>query len=549
QTIKKPLKTTNGDVNMLSISTNINKIKYYEKETQNVMKARNEFFSAMSHEIRTPMNAILGMSDLLLRRKPRKDQTKLLETLHFSSNNLLSLINDILDFSKIESGKFEIEEVNFNLNELVENVMVSLKPRALDKNIDVTKSLSKDLPKVINGDYIKLSQILNNLLSNAIKFTDKGSISIDIDLQEETESSYILKFDIKDTGIGIAHDKIKNIFDPFHQANKSTARVYGGTGLGLSIVKNLVELQKGEIGVKSEENVGSVFTVTLPFKIADSSLPINSLPTSKISNFKWKMKLDVLYVEDVTTNQFLIEEILGDWGITVDMASDGYEALKMIELKNYDLILMDIQMPGIDGLETTRRIRAMDNPYYKNIPIIALTASTTEATRDEVFISGMQDYVLKPVNVDELRAKIVEHSSIVDGFLDLKIVDVEPEKEENDTKIIFERTDNLFLENLVRYQEFLKMTIEEFKTNLDLLTVSIYDDDLIKYRQLRHRMKSLIATFGMKELLKLMDEIKGKLKEGSLTKKEKKEFITSLTYHINFLIDTLTNKLASLKWL
>ena len=549
QTIKKPLKTRDGDVNMLSISTNINKIKYYEKETQNVMKARNEFFSAMSHEIRTPMNAILGMSDLLLRRKPRKDQTKLLETLHFSSNNLLSLINDILDFSKIESGKFEIEEVNFNLNELVENVMVSLKPRALDKNIDLTKSLSKDLPKVINGDYIKLSQILNNLLSNAIKFTDKGSISIDIDLQEETESSYILKFDIKDTGIGIAHDKIKNIFDPFHQANKSTARVYGGTGLGLSIVKNLVELQKGEIGVKSEENVGSVFTVTLPFKIADSSLPINSLPTSKISNFKWKMKLDVLYVEDVTTNQFLIEEILGDWGITVDMASDGYEALKMIELKNYDLILMDIQMPGIDGLETTRRIRAMDNPYYKNIPIIALTASTTEATRDEVFISGMQDYVLKPVNVDELRAKIVEHSSIVDGFLDLKIVDVEPEKEENDTKIIFERTDNLFLENLVRYQEFLKMTIEEFKTNLDLLTVSIYDDDLIKYRQLRHRMKSLIATFGMKELLKLMDEIKGKLQEGSLTKKEKKEFITSLTYHINFLIDTLTNKLASLKWL
>jgi CheY-like chemotaxis protein len=191
----------------------------------------------------------------------------------------------------------------------------------------------------------------------------------------------------------------------------------------------------------------------------------------------------------------------------------------------------------------------MDNSYYKNIPIIALTASTTEATRDEVFISGMQDFVLKPVNVDELRAKIVEHSSIVDGFLDLKIVDAEPERDENDTKIIFERTDKLFLENLVRYQEFLKMTIEEFKTNLDLLTVSIYGDDLIKYRQLRHRMKSLIATFGMKELLKLMDEIKRKLKEGSLTKKEKKEFITSLTYHINFLIDTLTNKLASLKWL
>jgi len=548
QTIKKPLKTQNGDVNMLSISTNINKIKYYEKESQNVMKGRNEFFSAMSHEIRTPMNAILGMTELLLRRKPRKDQSKLLQTLHFSSKNLLSLINDILDFSKIESGKIEIEEVNFNVKELIENVMISLKPKALDKNLQVAYKLFDGVPEVINGDYIKLSQVLNNLLSNAVKFTDKGRIDINLHLQKKTKTKFKLKFDIKDTGIGIEQDKIKNIFDPFHQANKSIARVYGGTGLGLSIVKNLVEMQNGTIAVESEENKGSVFSVILPFKNADMSLPVNSLPTSKISDFKWKMSLNVLYVEDVTTNQFLIEEILGDWGIKVEMASDGFEALKMIEPKGYDLILMDIQMPGIDGLETTRRIRAMEDPYFKNIPILALTASTTESTKDEIFISGMQDFILKPINVDDLRAKIVEYSSINDEFKDLKIIDVEPEVEDEDTKIIFERTDKLFLGNIVRYQEFLGMTIEEFRVNLDLLKASIFDGDVSKYRQLRHRMKSLIATFGMKELLKLMDEIKAKLKDESLTSKEKKEYTTSLDYHVNFLIDSLTNKLASLKW-
>jgi CheY-like chemotaxis protein len=230
------------------------------------------------------------------------------------------------------------------------------------------------------------------------------------------------------------------------------------------------------------------------------------------------------------------------------MASDGFEALKLIVQKTYDLILMDIQMPGIDGLETTQRIRAMADQYFKNIPILALTASTTESTRDKIFLSGMQDYILKPIDVDDLRAKIVEHSSIIDEFKDLDIIDVEPDEEEKDTRIIFERTDKLFLGNFVRYQEFLKMTIDEFKVNLELLTDSIYNEDLKKYRQLRHRMKSLIATFGMTELLKLMDQIKAKLIEGGLSKKEKKEFATSLDYHVNFLIDSITNKLASLKW-
>jgi CheY-like chemotaxis protein len=434
------------------------------------------------------------------------------------------------------------------VKELVENVMVSLRPKALDKDLKINVKISNSIPEAINGDYIKLNQILNNLLSNAIKFTSEGSIEISVDMVKKTQTGYQLKFEIKDTGIGIDKDKLSTIFDPFLQANKSTQRVYGGTGLGLSIVKNLIEIQKGTIEVQSEINVGSTFIVNLPFKNIDSSLPVNSLSNSMVSDFKWKMKLNVLYVEDVVTNQFLIEEILSDWGISVTMASDGYKALELIKDKSYDLILMDIQMPGIDGLETTKRIRALKDPYFKNVPILALTASTTDSTRDEIFLCGMQDYVLKPINVDDLRTKIVEVTNIVDEFKDLSIVEVAGAVEEKDTKILFENTDKLFLGNLVRYQEFLKMTIDEFKVNLDLLKVSIYDDDLIKYRQLRHRMKSIIATFGMSELIKLLNDIKINMKERTLTSKEKKEYINALEHHISFLTDSLSNKLASLKW-
>ncbi len=381
-----------------------------------------------------------------------------------------------------------------------------------------------------------------------VQFTRKGNIELDMQLQKYTKSGYILIFEVKDTGIGISKDKIKHIFNPFHQANTSTRGMYGGTGLGLSIVQNLIEIQNGTIEVRSEENVGSVFTITLPFKNSDKSLPVSSLATSDNIKLRWKMNLNILYVEDVTTNQVLMEEILSDWGVKVEMASDGHKALKLIEEKKYDLILMDIQMPGIDGLETAQRIRAMEGPYFKNVPIFALTASTSGSIKEKIIKSGMQGIITKPVNIDDLRAKIVEYSSIIDDTKAQKKLDEKIRGAEIETSIIFERTDQLFLSNLIKYQEFLKMTINEFKINLELLNRSIQEENQSEYRQLRHRMKSLIITFGMKELLELLNKIREKFATGPLSSNDKHEFIHDLDHHVNFLIDRLTNKLASLKW-
>jgi PAS domain S-box-containing protein len=549
QTIKKPLKTKDGDTNLLTISTNINKIKYYERENQKAMKAREDFFSAMSHEIRTPLNAIIGMGDLLAKRNPKKDQQKLLQTLNFSAKNLLGLINNILDFSKIEAGKIVLEKTNLNLRDLLKNIQLSLKSWAQNKGIELGLDINDNVPTIVQGDSVKLSQILNNLISNGLKFTDKGSVTISASLQEKAEDLYTVRFSITDTGIGIEEDKIDDIFNPFLQADSSTSRKYGGTGLGLSIVKNLVELQGGEISVTSKSGEGTTFDILLPFREADKEQPVQTLPINQIQNLKWQMRLKVLYVEDVSTNQILMEEMLNDWGISVEMANNGNEALEMIDDCVYDLILMDIQMPGLDGFETTRMIRAKDGEYFRNVPILAMTASTSESMKHEIMRSGMQDIVLKPVNIDELRSKIVEHTSVVDDSSEEIINTAEPDDvESNNHSIRFDKTDQLFLGNVIRYQEFLKKALEEFSINLELLEDAVSKQDLTTFRHISHRMKNILATFGIDELSNHLDEIRDKMQNGQLKAKDKKDISKGLRIHIEYIRDEMTNKLASLKW-
>ncbi len=551
QTVKKPLKIKDGEVAVLNISTNIDKIKFYEQETVKAMEAREDFFSAMSHEIRTPLNAVIGIADLLLKRNPRKDQQKLMQTLDFSAKNLMSLINDVLDFSKIRAGKVEIEAINFNLKELLGNIKLSLSQWAANKGIEMELVMHDNLPELIRGDYVKLSQILNNLLGNAVKFTERGKVRLEVAHARPLNGKYFLSFSVTDTGIGISQEKLATIFEPFHQAATETYRKFGGTGLGLSIVKNLIDLLGGTIRVESKEGVGTTFSFDLPFYRIDKNEPIHNLPIAHIKNMKWKMKLNVLYVEDVATNQFLIEEILSDWGIRVDMVSSGEEALEKVNSCIYDMILMDIQMPGMDGFETTKRIRSKEGNYFKEVPVIAMTASTSDATRRKVIDSGMQDLVRKPISADDLRSRMIQHIKLDGQIFEDPDDRVSEESESLDpgAKVNFEQTDQLFSGNVVRYQEFLRMSVEELSDNRDILLAAILEEDLEVFRKVNHRMKNLLGTLSVNDLLEHLENIKEKLRKNQLSEKAKEEIASGLKNSIEEIIDIMSHKRASLKWL
>lgn len=552
QTRRMPLESPDGNKLLLSISTNIDKVKHYQQESEKALKLRTEFFSVMSHEIKTPLNALMGMAELLIKRKPRKDQFKLLQTIHFSARNLVALVNDVLDFSKIEAGMSELDDDNVNLYELLEHIRLSYRPKAAAKKVDLKLKIDEKVPRFIKGDVIKLSQIFNNLVSNAVKFTEKGSVEIKVGLKEETDQLSHIKFVVKDTGMGIPSDKQSMVFEPFKQALKSTSRMYGGTGLGLSIVKNLVALHNGTIDVKSEEGKGTAFSVILPLRKNGQWSQSNKAIEALASAGRIEMDIDVLYVEDVTTNQFLIEELLSEWGIRVDLASDGFQALRKIENRNYDLVLMDIHMPGIDGYETARRIRKKKGTYFSEVPIIALTASDSDKVRGQLESAGIQDCICKPINLDQLREKISAFTGKM--AIPLQISSDNGHDAESGSAHFFAEsadfsgTDQLFQDNLLRYQDFLKKTLEEFSINLESIFQAVDDHNLEQFRQIHHKMKSIINMLKLKDLQMNMDALKARLSEDPMLEKEKKEIKENISVEFEKVTDPVKNKLSSLKW-
>lgn len=369
--------------------------------------AKAQFLSTMSHEIRTPMNAVIGLTNILLDEDPKPDQVENLKTLKFSGENLLALINDILDFSKIEAGKIEFERVSFNLHTLLESIKKSHEPRARQKNISLNLRLDTDLPKNIVGDPVRLSQILNNLVSNAIKFTHAGRVILDITQLEKKENVVALGFSVSDTGIGIDQEKQDMIFESFSQASSDTTRKYGGTGLGLAITKRLLDLHGSRIEIESEPGKGSKFFFELSFEIGDE-LDMGNQGISPVLNQLKGTKL--LLVEDNYINQMIAKKFLVKWEFEVDVANNGQEALDMIRDGDYHLVLMDLQMPVLDGYQATQKIRELDD-HKKDIPIIALTASAMMEIQEKVYAVGMNDFVLKPFKPDELFSKIQKHLS------------------------------------------------------------------------------------------------------------------------------------------
>jgi CheY-like chemotaxis protein/anti-sigma regulatory factor (Ser/Thr protein kinase) len=363
----------------------------------------------MSHEIRTPLNSVIGLSNLLLRDKPRKDQEEYLNVLVFSANNLLSIVNNILDYNKIEAGKVNFEIIEMDLNKIGKNIITGFKNYADDKQIDLILNYDPNQHLAVLGDPTRLTQILNNLLNNAIKFTKKGKVIFSINVIEITEKNIIVQFIIQDTGIGIDKNKQKQIFERFTQADSSTSRSFGGTGLGLSITKMLLDLQGIELQLESDLGKGSTFSFIQNFPLSKNliitSQPLQELPSEEDMPLK---NIDILLVEDSEMNILVAVNFLERWGAKVDVALNGQECLDMINLDRHKLILMDLNMPVMDGFTATISLRER----AIQIPIIALTASPPKEIEQRIKNIGMNDIVVKPFLPEELFKKILHYTNV-----------------------------------------------------------------------------------------------------------------------------------------
>jgi two-component system, sensor histidine kinase len=383
-------------------------LRIARQEIQAAQKSRSDFLANMSHELRTPLHEIIGMTELLQGTPLNGEQEKYLNTMHSSSNALLSLISDVIEFSELEAGQLDLEEKSFALNEPLERTMEIMQTRATDKGLDVGSMISTQVPKQLIGDANRLRQVLANLVANAIKFTDKGSVSVQADVETRREREVDLHFRVSDTGIGIPAERHELIFEPFQQVDTSATRRFGGLGMGLALAKQLVRLMGGKIWVESQPSKGSTFHFIVRMKTLEQTAP--SVTTSASKN--WPRSLRILVAEDSPTNQLIAKSSLSKAGHMVTLASNGMEAVQSFEISRvtnvqpYDLALMDIAMPEMDGLDATRAIREKERSLGGHLPIVAMTAFATKEYQVKCIESGMDAYVTKPVRIDELNRVI-----------------------------------------------------------------------------------------------------------------------------------------------
>jgi signal transduction histidine kinase/ActR/RegA family two-component response regulator len=427
-TLSDELKNKNREIDVIKSNVESKnrqlqrKNEIFAKQVINLEESRNqallavttksEFLSNMSHEIRTPLNAIIGVANILNEDNPRPDQAEHLDTLLFSSENLMVIINDILDYSKIEAGKVKFEKINFSLNRIIHGIHKTLIATAEKKNIKFKYTIQEGIPETYIGDPVRLSQIILNLAGNAIKFTEAGQVDIRISQSKVENGKATLNFAVEDTGIGIPDEKQKIIFDSFSQANSKTTRLYGGTGLGLAITRQLLEMQGSKIELMSVEGEGSTFyfQLTLPVGKAMSKKAASNRKTQSFNSHN-----KVLLVDDNAINVVIAKRFLNKWKLEVDVATNGQEAVDMVAQTDYGLVLMDISMPVMDGYEATKLIRNMEADKYQLLPIVALTASVFDALKYQAIEVGMNDYLSKPFKPQALY-NMIEKYIITEDF-------------------------------------------------------------------------------------------------------------------------------------
>jgi len=399
----------NGEfIGYIGVGFDIHEQKLFEKElieakvmAENAAKFKQQFLSNMSHEIRTPLNSILGFANVLMKTELGEKQKEYVQAVKTSGHYLNLLINDILDLAKVDAGKMTFEKQPFEIQKSIKSVVHSFDLKIKEKNLAFSSEYDSEIPSILIGDAVRLNQIVLNLMSNAIKFTHKGGIILSVKIQSEDAENLLLKFTVTDSGIGISEDKINSVFNLFEQAEISTSNSYGGTGLGLSIVKQFVEFQGGNVSVTSKLGKGSVFSFSLPFE----KTKIKTIEEVETLQLDPKIKtLRVLVAEDIPLNQLLIKILLSDFGFEYDVVENGKIVIEKLQANAYDIILMDLQMPELNGFETTEYIR---NTMKSNIPIIALTADVTTVDVAKCKAFGMDDYISKPINENQLYTKIV----------------------------------------------------------------------------------------------------------------------------------------------
>jgi PAS domain S-box-containing protein len=377
------------------------------KRAEEAAFSKQQFMSTMSHEIRTPLNEVIGITNLLYQSNPREDQMEYIETLRFSANHLLTLVNDILDYNKMEAGKIVFEKTEFDLSSMLDDIKRSYSHRAQEKSISFAIEKSPDLPVSLIGDPIRLNQIISNLLSNAMKFTSEGGVTLKALVKERQAGKALLEFSVADTGIGIAREKFNEIFESYAQASADTTRKYGGTGLGLAICKRLVDLQGGNITVMSELNKGSVFTFSIEYTVPATE--VKAAEQGGSESMKELSGKRILVAEDNKINFFVANKFLESWGVKVTHVENGSLALEEIERQEFDLILMDLHMPVMDGIEATRIIRSSPDIKISQIPIVALTAAVMSEAQDKIENLAINDYVLKPFKPKDLYDRILKN--------------------------------------------------------------------------------------------------------------------------------------------
>lgn len=487
---------------MMGVAIDITDYKKNEEELLNTIeiteaaaRIKEQFLANMSHEIRTPIHGIISLINFVNKTQVNSDQKKYLDLINRSADNLLSIVNDILDLSKIEAGKMNIEEIPFDFNETVNSCIETLSVKANEKNLSIHLHIDKSVPQCVTGDPVRLVQVLNNLVGNAVKFTDKGQINVDCSVTASNEECSVVQVIVKDSGIGIAASKLPYIFESFTQAGTDVARKYGGTGLGLTIAKKLIEQQDGSIHADSTVNEGTTFTFTIPYKIShtiNNTMTVNKTPLQNMSH------LHILIAEDNDINRFIIEKMIVDSGARLTFATSGEETVRAVSREEFDIILMDIEMPGMNGYQATEIIR--NELKMKTIPIIAMTGHAMAGEKNKCIESGMTDYISKPFQSADLAMLITKWTN--------QNSEAAASSENENTEAQMQNTTytNLgFLReisdgNETFFKEFIQLFLASAPQSIADMEKWYAESNWENLRQVSHKIKPSFNYIGLKEL-------------------------------------------------